>query len=277
MQEYTEEQFLEKYASLPQELKTAMSSVESSDIIQAISKKHELQIDQMGELASETGFVLLGFTKPEEYIRNLKNRLQVDPKKAKEIALEVNSQIFSKVKESLKRQHGIGGEEKKETVSLKNDTAANIPNTNTPTANIATLAKTKSNTPVPKPSEINNYISSLRGAFNETKNALPQEQIKTNSSSPLELIKKHEDETAAKSENEEKIKKIEDFSKTPSSSFINIMPNINNAPKEELKNQISRYAKQTTEIKLSEKKKEDKNTPFKNEHYPEGDPYKEPI
>lgn len=226
MQQYTEDQFLEKYASLPQELKTAMSSIESSDIIQAISKKFGLQIDQMGELASETGFVLLGFTKPEEYIKNLKNRLQIDPQKAKEIALEINSQIFSKVKESLKRLHGIGGEEKKET------------------------------------------------------------ETKTPASSPLELIKKHEDETTKKPENkkeEKEIEKTKDAQTPPANpSFINIMPDLKDIPEQELKNQIlpvgrqvSRYAKQTTEIKLPDEK--EKNIHFKNEHYPEGDPYKEPI
>lgn len=261
MQEYTEEQFLEKYNSLPQELKTAMSSIESSDIIQAISKKFGLQIDQMGELASETGFVLLGFTKPEEYIRNLKNRLQIDPQKAKEIALEINSQIFSKVKEALKRLHGIGGEEKKENISAINAPAVNSASPNISAAKI--------------PAD-DNYISTLRGAMNEKKDNLPQEQTKTPASSPLELIKKHESDALKKTE--EEIKKQDVLPESPApSSFINVMPDINNTPKEEFKNQISRYAKQTTEINFPDKKEENKNTPFKNEHYPEGDPYKEPI
>lgn len=240
MQKYSQEQFLEKYNSLPQELKTAISSVDSSDIIQAISKKFGLQIDQMGELASETGLVLVGLTKPEEYIRNLKDRLQIDPQKSKEIALEVNSQIFSKVKDSLKRLHGI--EVKSTETQSKNIEAA-------PSNNQNNLKNTAVN--------------------------IPNQNI---SASPLELIKKHESETFKKPENKEEIKNSEETSDSPAlSSFINIMPNINDAPKQELENQISKYTKQTTEIKLPNEKEENKNIPFKNEHYPEGDPYKEPI
>lgn len=243
MQEYTEEQFLEKYNSLPQELKTAMSSIESSEIIQAIGKKYGLHIDQTGELASETGFVLLGFTKPEDYIRNLKDRLKVDPQKAKEIALEINSRIFSKVKENLKRLHGIGSEEKKENV----------------------FNKTKNSDIAHQNLEI----------APKTKDALPQEQTKTQSSSPLELIKKHESDTIKNSENKEELKKTEDTQNPPVSLLMRKMPDEKDAPAQELKNQISRYAKQTTEIKFPDENK--KNIPPKTGHYPEGDPYKEPI
>lgn len=108
MQEYTQEQLLTKFNSLPQELKQAIAGVETSEIIQNISKKHHLQIDQMGELAAETGLVLLGLTKPDDYIKNLSSRLKINLKDARDIALEVNIEIFSKVKESLKKLHGIG-------------------------------------------------------------------------------------------------------------------------------------------------------------------------
>lgn len=106
--DYTQAQLKKIYSTLPEDLKNAMFSVETSDIIQSISKKHSLHIDQMGELAAETGLVLLGLTRPENYIKNLGNRLNIDLKQAREIAMQVNIEIFSKVKESLKKIHGIG-------------------------------------------------------------------------------------------------------------------------------------------------------------------------
>jgi len=107
MAKYTKEELLAKYNALPQELKAAMSSVESSDVIQEIGKKYNLRVDQIGELASETGYLLIGITKPGDYIKNLKQQLQIDLVKARDIALEVNEKIFSKVKESLKKIHNL--------------------------------------------------------------------------------------------------------------------------------------------------------------------------
>ena len=51
----TKQQLLERYQKLPEDLKEAIFSVETTEIIQKISKKYGLLIDKMGELASETG------------------------------------------------------------------------------------------------------------------------------------------------------------------------------------------------------------------------------
>lgn len=84
-----------------------MFDVDSSEVITSIGKKHKLAIDEMGELASETGRVMLGLTHPNNFISNLAQRLGVDKQKAKEIAEDININIFKKVRESLKKIHGI--------------------------------------------------------------------------------------------------------------------------------------------------------------------------
>ncbi|OHA13669.1 MAG: hypothetical protein A2909_02040 [Candidatus Tagabacteria bacterium RIFCSPLOWO2_01_FULL_39_11] len=110
----TKQQLLERYQKLPEDLKEAIFSVETTEIIQKISKKYGLLIDKMGELASETGLVMLGATPPREFISNLSRRLEVDRGKAAEIAKDINDGIFSKVRENLKKIHGIAEEPESE-------------------------------------------------------------------------------------------------------------------------------------------------------------------
>jgi hypothetical protein len=105
MTKYTPEQLREIYLKLPEDLKDAIFSVDSAEIIQAISKKYNLAIDKTGELADETGLVMLGLSHPKDFISNLSRRLQADKETAEKIAGEINSQIFVKVRESLKKIH----------------------------------------------------------------------------------------------------------------------------------------------------------------------------
>ena len=104
---YTPQQLREIYLKLPQDLRDALFDVNSSELVRTIGEKHKLTIDKIGELASETGYVMLGTTHPNKFISNLAQRLEVDKTKAKEIAEDVNVQIFKKVRESLKKIHGI--------------------------------------------------------------------------------------------------------------------------------------------------------------------------
>lgn len=97
----------ERYLDLPEDVQKALFSTQTSDAIFEVGKKHGLVIDKMGELADETGLVMLGMTKPSEYIKNLENRLGVPVLKAKEIAEDINQKVFSPIRESLKKIHGI--------------------------------------------------------------------------------------------------------------------------------------------------------------------------
>jgi len=107
MRSYTNEQLIEFYKKLPKDLQEAILSVNTSSIIQNIGKKYILSIDKIGELADETGMVMVGITHPHNYISNLAQRLSVDKETARKIAEEINTQIFAKVRESLKKIHGI--------------------------------------------------------------------------------------------------------------------------------------------------------------------------
>ncbi|NOY35387.1 MAG: hypothetical protein GXP44_00445 [bacterium] len=114
MSNISAEQFRELYKKLPEDLRGAISSADSGEALRDIAKKHGLAVDKSGELADETGSVMLGVTAPKDFVRNLERRLEVDGKTAREIAAEVNERIFAKVRESLKKIHGIGSPEKGE-------------------------------------------------------------------------------------------------------------------------------------------------------------------
>ncbi len=92
---------MEKFESLPDDLKSALTSEEVDASIQGVAKKHFLHIDQASELADETGLVMLGLTKTDEYINNLKERLNIPQQKASEIAKDIDEKVLRPIKASL--------------------------------------------------------------------------------------------------------------------------------------------------------------------------------
>lgn len=104
---YDNEQTLEAFKKLPEDVKEAMFSVDTVEVTKKIGAKHKLMIDKIGELADETGLVMLGFTHPSQFISNLADRLEVDKTIAKEIGEEINSKVFYPIREKLKKIHGM--------------------------------------------------------------------------------------------------------------------------------------------------------------------------
>src|SRR3989338_11442337 len=96
--------------TLPDDVQKAIASVAVTKQIQAIGQKHQLHVDTVTALLDETQRIMKGETHPKDYIRNLTKRLSVQDTKAKEIAVDINEQIFRPVRESLKKIHKIGEE-----------------------------------------------------------------------------------------------------------------------------------------------------------------------
>lgn len=107
MKEYTDQQIAQMYDNLPEDLKDAIFSVEMSSVVEKIGKESQLNIEQIGDLANETGMVMLGVTHPDEFISNLAERLVVDKERAGLIAHKINDQIFKPVRDSLRKVHNI--------------------------------------------------------------------------------------------------------------------------------------------------------------------------
>ena len=114
MKNFTEEQIAQMYDNLPEDLKDAIFGLEMNEIVEKIGRENQLNIEQIGDLANETGMVMLGVTHPNEFIGNLTERLEVDKEKARAIAQEINEQVFKKVRESLRKIHNIREGEEEE-------------------------------------------------------------------------------------------------------------------------------------------------------------------
>lgn len=121
------EQLIEIYKKLPQDLVDAMFEVDTSNLIRDIGEKHKLNVDKMGELADETGLVMIGITHPNKFISNLTQRLEVDKQKAREIAEDINNNVFKKIRESLKKIHNIRDEEKTKAMGFHEDSPWELP------------------------------------------------------------------------------------------------------------------------------------------------------
>ncbi len=135
------EQMMQRYQSLPTNLQDAIFSMENAQILQNVGQIHKLRIDQIGTLASETGLVMLGFVKPNEYIPHLAERLKVDKELARTIAHEVNDRIFVKVRDALRKIHGVKSDiEEKSEINLKTQSEASwkVPDTINPQPVLAT-------------------------------------------------------------------------------------------------------------------------------------------
>src|SRR3990167_7030657 len=105
MKNFTEEQIAQMYDNLPEDLKEAIFGLEMNEIVEKIGRENQLNIEQIGDLANETGMVMLGVTHPNEFIGNLADRLEVDKEKARAIAQEINEQIFKEIEKDHSQEN----------------------------------------------------------------------------------------------------------------------------------------------------------------------------
>lgn len=314
---YTQQQLQEIYKSLPEDLKEAIFGVHNAEIIQNISKKNNLHVDQMGELAAETGLVLLGLTRPENYIKNLGNRLNIDLKQAREIAMQVNIEIFSKVKESLKKIHGIGQtiqETPKEEMKPENSASPQIkiPRNSYNLSPESDSLSNENSTPEPENLEKNKGLFSRESELSklsekhESKLQIPEFEIIAKPNFKKEGVVSEEKKLNEKSAANESVNINKDStpvnSEVPlpkynfnSSSEIKVMPQdekylykepapmpIPEKPIYSNKNTATPAAPNTEFQRFSKQTTEIKipqkpEIPLKRDEYPSGDPYREPI
>lgn len=107
----TEETILQRYDSLPDDLKQSLMGVGTAGELYKIGKNANLGVEKIGRLAEEVGLIILGLTPSQNFISDLKQKLEVTEEKAGEIASEVNARIFLPIRESLKRLHGASWSE----------------------------------------------------------------------------------------------------------------------------------------------------------------------
>src|SRR3989344_2264913 len=82
MKYYSKETLLDRYEKLPQELKGAIFAQVNTDNLLKIGRNNNLTFDQIGAMARETGYVILGITHPARFVYKLKESLNIDTARA---------------------------------------------------------------------------------------------------------------------------------------------------------------------------------------------------
>ncbi len=108
--DYTDEEFDKEFNALPEDVREAMTAVNTVNIMVEIKTKYNLHVDQLKELSTETGMLMLGATHPQEFIGKIEAALHIPNENAKQIAAEINEKIFRPVRESLMQIHEMGEE-----------------------------------------------------------------------------------------------------------------------------------------------------------------------
>lgn len=99
--------------SLPDDVKEAIASVDSLDVILGLEKKHKLHFDQTGQLSDEILLLTVGITPPQQFISNIQRRMGITKEVAQDIGVEVNEKIFRPIRDSLKQIHNMKAEMEK--------------------------------------------------------------------------------------------------------------------------------------------------------------------
>ncbi|MCX6735686.1 MAG: hypothetical protein NTZ13_01225 [Candidatus Parcubacteria bacterium] len=112
---YTKEQLDTMFYELPDDVKEAMTSVDTVQVLNEIKEKHKLHIDQIGQLSAEIALVMIGASSPQRFISKMESSMNISEETAKNIASEVNEKVFQVVRNTLKNiQEEENLEEKKE-------------------------------------------------------------------------------------------------------------------------------------------------------------------
>lgn len=93
----------DRIAQLPDELQQAINTLDIEKVVQNIGQKHGLHVDQLGQVDNGIWQVMLGHQPASKFTANIQTGLGISPAEAEQIAMEVNREIFVKIRESLKQ------------------------------------------------------------------------------------------------------------------------------------------------------------------------------
>lgn len=116
---------------IPEDIRTAIKSVDLAGKFEEIANKHGLHIDQNGNLQTETLLVMIGLEPTKDFVDNIHKELEVSMQEAQSIANDVNDQIFKNIRLSLRKMSEEAGEEYIEidnnssSIRIQNPTSVN--------------------------------------------------------------------------------------------------------------------------------------------------------
>ena len=123
--------FIERYNSLPAELKKSLFSAITSELIERVAEFYHLNEEKSAILVSLVGDVLSGFLHYNDFSKKLQENLGVNPLIANSIGKEIDRDIFLPVRKFLREVYRPISEEE-----LKGETKAEIKEVVIPPAEI---------------------------------------------------------------------------------------------------------------------------------------------
>ena len=101
MKQYTPEEIQAKFDSLPKMIQDAITSTNVNMQIEAIGKKYDLKIDQIGELVDQVGLVMIGLERSADFVGTMSARLSISKDVAYKIAEDINHEIFASIRDYM--------------------------------------------------------------------------------------------------------------------------------------------------------------------------------
>ncbi len=120
----------EKMRSLPEDLQSAMNSVDLINNIKEIANSYSLNIDQTGQLEDVISSTILGLTKSENFVSELVKKAEIKSEIAMQIAKDVNKRIFDSVRDSLRKIQSQAESESQNQTPVEEEVAAVEPTLN---------------------------------------------------------------------------------------------------------------------------------------------------
>lgn len=102
---FDEARIADAYRKTPIEIRQSLESIGFLSRLQGVARKFGLNVEETGELVSETGLVLLGLTKPPQFIDNLAKRLRLPRDRAFAVGQAVNMEVLRPVREIIRKMN----------------------------------------------------------------------------------------------------------------------------------------------------------------------------
>ncbi|MDP3900985.1 MAG: hypothetical protein Q8Q38_01410 [bacterium] len=112
--EYTQNQIDQAIEGLSDELKDALFSLETAEVVQGACEAFDVMDERGNAISKGTGYVLMGLMTPEEFQQEV-YALGIEEPAAKEIARQINRFVFYPVKAALEQLHEMPAAKKPET------------------------------------------------------------------------------------------------------------------------------------------------------------------
>lgn len=110
----SQQQIDDAFDKLPEVAREYIASLEVFNNLKEIYKKHFLSDEQKETLGGETGLVMMGLIKQQDFAKNIEEKMSLTPEVAKDISLDIQDKIFRnyvKILDSTKAERQIETEQ----------------------------------------------------------------------------------------------------------------------------------------------------------------------